>query len=167
METVSERAYMSWSLEIPKLRTWSANSAHAGIHRFVRIKRAKEQREAVMWEWKARRGWEPVEFPLAVTITRISPGKLDDDNLSGGLKSVRDGVTDCLIRLTERDVQPIKDDRDPRIVWDYDQVSHGRGEYAVQIRLEGLDLTADLQELGERKQRLTLKLREQVRRANR
>ena len=157
---------MSWSLEIPKLRTYSANAAHVGISGFVRSKRAKEQREAVMWEWKIRRGWEPVEFPLAVTITRISPGTLDKDNLSGGLKSVRDGVTDCLIRLTERDTQPVKDDRDPRIVWAYDQVKRGR-EYGVMIKVEGLDLTADLQELGERKQLLTLELREQVRRANR
>ncbi len=34
--------------------------------------------------------------PLIVTITRIGPGRLDDDNLQGACKAVRDGIADSI-----------------------------------------------------------------------
>lgn len=46
-----------------------------------------------------------------VTLTRMSPRLLDDDNLRGALKSVRDGVADALGI----------DDRDQRVEWHYKQ----------------------------------------------
>ena len=50
-------------------------------------------------------------LPCVVTLTRISPRALDDDNLRGALKHVRDGVADRLGI----------DDRDPRVEWRYAQ----------------------------------------------
>lgn len=66
-----------------------------------------------------------VGLPVAVTITRIAPSNgLDDDNLRGALKAVRDGVADALG----------VDDRDPRVTWQYGQQ---RGaEYGVRIDME-------------------------------
>ncbi len=61
-----------------------------------------------------------------ITLTRVAPRKLDDDNLRGCLKAVRDGVADAL------DV----DDGDERISWRYEQERGKPGEYAVRIRLE-------------------------------
>lgn len=50
-------------------------------------------------------------LPCVVTLTRISPRMLDDDNLQSALKAVRDGVADRLG----------VDDRDPRVEWRYAQ----------------------------------------------
>ena len=150
--------------EIENLKTYSANKAHAGVHWHERKERAHAHRNMVGMYWCQHIGTEPIEYPVAITLTRISPGTLDDDNLSGGLKSIRDGVTDCLMRT--RTTPPVKDDRDPRIVWDYDQASRGRGVYAVNIQVQGLSLNLG-PDLGETQTRLTLKLRDQMRKANR
>jgi hypothetical protein len=63
-----------------------------------------------------------------VTITRIAPCELDDDNLAGSAKAVRDGVADWLG----------VDDRTKRsgVVWKYEQARDGRA-YGVGIRIEG------------------------------
>lgn len=52
-----------------------------------------------------------MSLPCVVRLTRLSPGTLDDDNLRGALKAVRDGVADRLG----------VDDRDPRVTWEYAQ----------------------------------------------
>ena len=62
---------------------------------------------------------------VAVTLTRVAPSNgLDDDNLRGALKAVRDGVADALG----------VDDRDPRVEWKYAQK---RGKYGVVVKVEG------------------------------
>lgn len=65
-----------------------------------------------------------VGLPCVVTLTRISPRLLDDDNLRGALKHVRDGVADRLGI----------DDRDPRVEWRYAQ-RKGK-QKAVEVELE-------------------------------
>lgn len=65
-------------------------------------------------------------LPCVVTLTRIAPRALDDDNLRGALKAVRDGVADKLGT----------DDRDPRIEWRYAQARGKAREYAVRIDLQ-------------------------------
>lgn len=62
-------------------------------------------------------------LPCVVTITRIAPRELDDVNLAGGCKSLRDGVADWLG----------VDDRDPRVSWRYAQRKGEPKEYAAQI----------------------------------
>lgn len=49
--------------------------------------------------------------PLVVRLVRCAPRQLDDDNLAGALKSVRDGVADALG----------VNDRDERVQWVCDQ----------------------------------------------
>lgn len=85
------------------------------IHWAVRAKENKAERRAT---WAAARGCWRELVPLAawtglhvVTLTRISPRLLDDDNLRGSLKAVRDEVA-ALLRV---------DDRDPSVRWDYAQ----------------------------------------------
>lgn len=60
---------------------------------------------------------------IVVTLTRVSPKELDDDNWVGAAKSLRDGVADWLGI----------DDRDKRVAWHYQQE---KGESAVRIELE-------------------------------
>ena len=73
-------------------------------------------------------GWNFAPLlPCVVTMTRRTPTKfLDDDNLRGVLKSVRDGVADKL-KI---------DDSDKRVEWRYAQVRCKRGEFGVFVRFE-------------------------------
>ncbi len=69
-------------------------------------------------------------LPVVVTLTRIAPRKLDDDNLRGALKAVRDGVTDKL---------GLTDDSDPRLTWVYRQERGQPKQYGVSIELQAPD----------------------------
>lgn len=78
--------------------------------------------------------WSPTtDAPrLVVTLRRIGPRRLDDDNLAGAFKPVRDGIADAL-RL---------DDGSERIAWRYEQrpaVSSlevdTRGGYGIEIEI--------------------------------
>jgi hypothetical protein len=61
---------------------------------------------------------------VVVTLTRIAPRALDDDNLRSALKAVRDGVTDAL---------GLACDRDARLTWAYAQERGRPKEYAVRV----------------------------------
>ena len=109
------------------LRTASLNVA-LGEHWTKRLSRSKKQREAALFSLAAiRRGGMPL--PVRVTLTRVSAGVLDSDNLLGALKHVRDGVADWL------DV----DDADARIDWVYAQDKGKRGTHLVRVRVEHVD----------------------------
>lgn len=87
------------------------------------------------WSARARRmkahrlaayvGTPVVPLPCVVTLTRVSAGTLDDDNLRGALKGVRDGVADRLGC----------DDADPRLRFEYAQARGKRGEFAVLVEV--------------------------------
>lgn len=64
---------------------------------------------------------------FVVTLTRIAPRELDDDNLRGAIKGCRDGVADFLGL----------DDRDPRVRWEYGQRRGRVREYAVEVNVVG------------------------------
>lgn len=64
-------------------------------------------------------------LPCVVTMTRLSPGTLDDDNMQGAMKAVRDGIADKL---------GVKDN-DKRIHWRYDQRRCKAGEYGVEVTI--------------------------------
>jgi hypothetical protein len=109
------------------LQTVSETNTHT--HWRARQRRAKLQRETVeayLWEALALEGhaW-PGDVPLTVRLTRVSPRLLDDDNLQGSQKAIRDGVADFLGI----------DDRDPRVRWRYAQRRGGVREYGVCIAI--------------------------------
>jgi hypothetical protein len=64
-------------------------------------------------------------LPCTIKITRIAPRALDDDNLAGSQKHVRDGIADWLG----------VNDRDPRVKYEYAQRKGKKQEYAVQIEI--------------------------------
>jgi hypothetical protein len=73
--------------------------------------------------------------PLVVELTRVSFGKLDDDNLRQALKGVRDQLA------WEMGIS----DRDPLVKWDYESPGqrHGpKGSAAVHVRIRAADLEA-------------------------
>jgi hypothetical protein len=64
-------------------------------------------------------------LPCTIKITRIAPRALDDDNLAGSHKHVRDGIADWLG----------VNDRDPRVKYEYAQRKGKQKEYAGQIEI--------------------------------
>lgn len=66
------------------------------------------------------------KFPVVVTLTRIAPRALDDDNLASAAKAIRDGVADAL---------GVKDNN-PAVRWQYVQRKGKPREYGVEIRIE-------------------------------
>lgn len=61
-----------------------------------------------------------------VTLVRVAPRPLDDDNLRGAMKATRDGVADAFAI----------DDRDPRVEWRYEQRRGATRQYHVLVRVE-------------------------------
>lgn len=110
---------MSITIELP-LRIESV--ANRREHWRDRARRTKRHRIAAL-------AVPPHPLPCVVTITRIAPRRLDDDNLVGGAKALRDGIADRLG----------VDDADPRVTWRYAQERGRRKEYAVRIRIEPLN----------------------------
>jgi len=94
-----------------------------GSHRHWSVTHSlrKRQRWRVALEWKLQCGPRQLPDRARVKLTRLSPGSLDDDNLRGALKTVRDQVADQLGI----------DDRAP--IWDYDQ-RRSKG-YGVEIEI--------------------------------
>lgn len=64
----------------------TVNGQNAREHWQQRRRRVKLERDATAFVVK------PFPVPCIVRLIRISPGTLDDDNLAGALKSVRDEV---------------------------------------------------------------------------
>lgn len=94
-------------------------------HWSQRAKRAKSHRGSVSLAvaYYARE----LGLPVTVTLTRIAPRALDDDNLRGALKATRDGIADAFG----------VDDRDPRITWLYAQRRGKPREYGLEIAIAG------------------------------
>lgn len=107
-------------VEIP-LRTYSLTNTRG--HWAKRHRRAAAERRAA---YLACHGIGKA-LPCEVTLTRVGPRRLDDDNLRGALKSVRDGVADRLG----------VDDGDPRVIWWYEQ-RLGK-EHAVEIQVQEVE----------------------------
>jgi hypothetical protein len=107
------------------------SEANAHTHWRQRQKRAKEQRGIAAFKVSRVLLLEKVKYgtsygpPSVVGLVRIAPRALDDDNLQGALKHVRDGVADALG----------VNDRDPRVTWQYAQEKGDTGQYAVRIEI--------------------------------
>ncbi len=107
---------------LPELRT--GRGLNDREHWRVRAKRVKAEKERAAWELAK---WaEKPPLPAVVTLTRFAPSNgLDDDNLAGSLKGVRDAVAAWLG----------VDDRDrSRVRYVYEQQ---RGTWAVGISFAG------------------------------
>lgn len=112
---------MSVSVPIPGLRLVS--EANAREHWSAKARRVKQQRNLVTL---ALRGTVAAQMllvaPLEVTITRIGPRRLDDDNATGSAKAVRDAIAAVLG----------VDDGDDRVRW---RVEQARGPFGVLIAI--------------------------------
>jgi len=104
----------------------TVSEANQRCHWAVKAKRAKSQRDAASWAI----GWQVTHpLPCTVTMIRIAPRSLDDDNLRGALKAARDGIADRL---------GVKDN-DPRVKWEYGQRSGAPKQYAVEVQIQATE----------------------------
>ncbi len=92
-------------------------------HWAVRSKRASQHRNDTYFALKAAKA--PHSVPCTVTMTRIAPRELDDDNNTAGLKNVRDGVALWLAL----------DDADKRITWVCKQAKRGVKDYSLLVEI--------------------------------
>lgn len=97
---------------------------NAREHWRKRAARVKVEREAASWSLLSRK-WI-LRVPCTVTLTRLSAGTLDFDNLVGAFKGARDGVADALGVA----------DNHPGIEWRYAQERCPRGSYGVRIEIK-------------------------------
>lgn len=86
----------------------------------AKARRVKSQRQQAYLLTQALKS---LRLPATVRLIRVSPRILDDDNLRGALKAIRDGIADRLGI----------DDRDPRMTWLYDQRKGRPKERAVEV----------------------------------
>lgn len=98
----------------------------------AKARRVKDQRGAMTLALQAhfaptsRVAWA-LGAQLVVLLTRASPKPLDDDNLRGALKAIRDAIAKWLG----------VDDRSPLVRWEYGQKRGAVREYAVEVEISG------------------------------
>ena len=111
-----------------KMRIRTISMANVREHWAVRAKRNKTHRTAVaaQFEW-CPQALKSTPFPLTVTLTRYGKRLLDDDNLAGSFKAIRDEVAAQLGR-----------DDNPKsgISWVYKQDKSK--EYWIEILVEAV-----------------------------
>lgn len=120
---------MSMTITIPIRTTNPLNGSHG--HWRVRAARARDERAATA---AALAPYRHPALPVVVTLTRISPGTLDDDAVPGSMKHARDQIAVWLGLPTNK--RGHAEDRDERVTWRYSQRRGGRGEYAVEVLVE-------------------------------
>jgi hypothetical protein len=98
---------------------------NAREHWRARSRRVKAERMAARTFTCSTLRGESAPLPCIVTMTRVSAGELDGDNLQGAFKAVRDGIADALG----------VDDRDKRVEWRYEQRRVARGSYGVIVEI--------------------------------
>lgn len=104
---------------IVELPIKTVSEMNVRTHWADRAKRMKSHRTAAYLMTAAH------PLPCVVTITRLSAGTLDDDNLRSAAKGCRDGIADRLG----------VNDNDPRVEWRYAQVKVSRGTFGVKVEI--------------------------------
>lgn len=125
------KASAAFVMRIPMELKLSLNSR---VHWGVRARRVAAERAIVAfafphtWKGTAERS-EEKGFRWIVVLTRVAPRRLDDDNLAGRFKAVRDEIARQLGI----------DDGSSRIAWVYSQTKGEPGETAVLIEVRVLE----------------------------
>ncbi len=117
-----------WALRFCQLRTVSESNQCEHWTRHAR--RTHYQRTLVFNKLALHGSWPAPLPPLNIRLIRIAPRALDDDNLCGALKAIRDGVADYLAGA-----YLAGDDRQEGIAWTYAQTRGEPREYSVEIQI--------------------------------
>ena len=89
--------------------------------------RSANQRDVLSWELLAvQAAMRLLGLPVTVKLTRINGKELDDDNLRGAMKAVRDEIAKSLG----------VNDRDPAVKWLYAQEPTNERKQRQRVRIE-------------------------------
>lgn len=102
------------------------SEANTREHWAKKARRARAQRAAALMAVRAHANGRKLTAPFVVTLTRISPRGLDDDNLARAFKAVRDGVAEAL---------NVDDGDERRIRWAYRQERGIAKQHAVMVQI--------------------------------
>ena len=107
------------------LKTHSTNELRK-MHHHARARLVKRERNVVGLMCCSLTSWRKHSGRIVVKMTRVSAGTLDDDNLRGALKAVRDE----LAALIGRD-----DGYGSGVHWEYAQEKGPRGTHLVRVEV--------------------------------
>ena len=107
-----------------RLRSAANISEHWSKARTIRI----HQQKHIWSAWKVQ--GVDIKLPVLITLTRMAPRTLDDDNLVTAFKSIRDIVAD----LITPGLQPGRADNKEGIKFAYSQEKNK--QYSIRITLE-------------------------------
>lgn len=113
------------------------------IEFFIKVKTISESNTFDHWTKKHKRKqnqkiltWDAfkphlnkVTLPCTVHMTRISPRTMDDDNLRGCLKTIRDSIASMIFP----DKAPGRADDNPLITWKYHQQKGSPQQVRIRI----------------------------------
>jgi hypothetical protein len=119
---------MRYVLDIPVKTVSEANKSNE--HWTVKSKRHNLQHRYVKLFY--RKLSVLPKLPCHLILIRISPRKLDDDNLLASLKYIRDAIADCIIPYFPKGFA----DSSPLLTWSYSQEKGKPKEYAIRIIIE-------------------------------
>jgi|SRR5208283_411141 len=115
-----------------KMPIKTVSEANSNEHWSAKHKRHKEHRKIVAIYF---RNVEIVP-PCTISLTRIAPRMLDDDNLVGSLKHVRDYIADCILPGYQMGrADSIVNDGEFALRWEYSQEKGAPKEYAVKVEV--------------------------------
>lgn len=141
----------SLEYELHTLRERNQRGASPGA-RMALAAREKEQRETTrallrkhLGEPPPRHVFPPIDRPgftvtnrITVTLTRMSPGTLDDDGTPDALKNARDGVADWL---------GIDDSKRGGVEWRYQQEKTAAGVHRVRVEVQDATTGTDVRKV--------------------
>lgn len=102
----------------------TVSEANFREHFMTKHRRKKQQQEDFVLLWRAAR--ITVTPPAVITFTRISVNRMDNDNLAGAFKHIRDALA--------REIGI--DDGDPSIEWRYRQEQVGKRTNKFRLTIE-------------------------------
>jgi hypothetical protein len=106
------------------------SAANVREHWAIKHRRDKMQKNTVLAYLNRYNGM--VNLPCKIKLTRVSPRKLDDDNLQYAFKAIRDAVCSFIIP----GLAPGRADDDERLQIEYVQNSDGPGINGFRVSIE-------------------------------
>lgn len=106
--------------------------SQANLRQHWRVKSAERKKNLRILKVFMPKSLPPM--PVKITLTRVAPRLIDDDNLQFAMKEFRDFVADAFIPGLPMG----RADNDKRLHWCYDQRQEGRNNYMLRIILQSL-----------------------------
>lgn len=113
---------IDWHLKIATVSEMNCTDAWPERHA-----RAKAQKQLIFAQWRSEK--PNITLPCEITLTRISPRELDEDNLPPAFKFIRDALASLIIP----GLAPGRADGDKRIKWRYAQE---KGPLSIRVQIK-------------------------------